>query len=102
MESSGWAWDRVASGPIVGPRFRVSVSSLAGNLATFRYVEFLADDACEIVEATLRLPEGRISTHTRHFGTVVGNQCRPSRKVAPIPAPGSGTPDNPVLVLHRP
>ena len=76
--------------------------SLAGNLATFRYVEFLADNTCEIVEATLRLPEGRISTHTRHFGTVVGNQCRASRKVAPIPAPGCGTPDNPVLVLHRP
>ena len=76
--------------------------SVAGNLATFRYVEFLADDACEIVEATLRLPQGRISTHTRHFGTVAGNQCRASRKVAPIPAPGSGTPDNPVLVLHRP
>lgn len=76
--------------------------SLAGNTATFRYVEFLADDACEIVEATLRLPQGRIGTHTRHFGTVVGNQCRPSRKVAPVPAPGCGTPDSPVLVLHRP
>jgi hypothetical protein len=76
--------------------------TVAGNLAKFRYVEFLANDACEIVDAALRLPQGRIEAHTRHWGTVVGNQCRPSRKVAPIPAPGSGTLDHPVLVLHRP
>jgi hypothetical protein len=76
--------------------------SVAGDLATFHYVEFLANDACEVVSATLRLPQGRIETHTRHWGTVVRNQCRPSRKVAPLPATGSGDLAHPVLVLHRP
>jgi hypothetical protein len=58
--------------------------------------------ACETVDATVQLPDGRIESHTRHWGTVVGSGGRPSRKVAPIPAPGSGVLDHPVLVLHRP
>ena len=76
--------------------------TVSGTLARFHYVEFLANDACEIVDAALRLPQGGIEAHTRHWGTVVGNACRPSRKGAPIPAPGSGMLDNPILVLHRP
>jgi hypothetical protein len=76
--------------------------SVAGNLATFRYVEFLANDACEIVNATLRLPQARIESHSRHWGTVAGNQCRPSGKAVPLPTSGSGTLGHPVLVLHRP
>jgi len=76
--------------------------TVSGTLASFHYVEFLADDACEIVDATLRLPQGRIESHARHFGKVVGNACRPSRKVAPVPAPSPGTLELPVLVLHRP
>jgi hypothetical protein len=76
--------------------------SLRGSLATFRYVEFLANDGCEIVEATLRLPQARIETHTRHWGEFAGNQCRSSREVAPVPEPGAGTANDPVLVLHRP
>jgi hypothetical protein len=76
--------------------------SVSGTLATFHCVEFLADDACEIVDAALRLPQGRIESHTRHLGKVVVNACRPSRKNAPIPAPGSGKLDDPILVLQRP
>jgi len=76
--------------------------TLSGTLAKFHYVEFLANDSCEIVDAALRLPQGRIEAHTRHWGTVVGSSCRPSRKGAPIPALGSGTLDHPILVLHRP
>jgi hypothetical protein len=76
--------------------------TVSGTLARFHYVEFLANDACEIVDAALRLPQGGVEAHTRHWGTVVGNACRPSRKGAPIPAPGSGTLDHPILVLHRP
>jgi hypothetical protein len=77
--------------------------TVSGTLATFHYVEFLADDACEIVDAALRLPQGRIEAHARrHLGKVVGNACRPSRRGAPIPAPGSGILDHPILVLHRP
>lgn len=76
--------------------------TVSGTLATFHYVEFLANDACEIVDAVLRLPQGRIDAHTRQLGTVVGNACRPSRKGAPIPAPGSGMLDHPILLLHRP
>jgi hypothetical protein len=76
--------------------------SMSGNLVTFRYVEFLSDDACETVEAIVRLPEGRVEAHTRHLGRVVGKQCRASRKVLPPPAPGSGARDTPVVVLHRP
>jgi hypothetical protein len=72
------------------------------GLARFHYVEYLANDGCEIVDATVRLPQGRIETQTRHWGTVVRNQCRPGRKTAPIPAPGAGTLGQPVLVLHRP
>jgi hypothetical protein len=67
----------------------------SGTLATFHYVEFLANDA-------LRLPQGRLEAHTRHWGTVVSDSCRPFRKAAPVPAPGSGTLDHPILVLHRP
>lgn len=76
--------------------------TVSGTLASFHYVEFLADDACEIVDAALRLPQGRIEAQTRHEGRVVGNACRPSRKGTPIPAPGPGTLDDPILVLHRP
>jgi hypothetical protein len=76
--------------------------AVSGTLATFHYVEFLANDDCETVDATLRLPHGRIETHARHLGKIVGNACRPSRRGVPIPAPGSGMLDHPVLVLHRP
>ena len=76
--------------------------AVSGTIVTFHYVELLADDVCEIVVAALRLPQGRIEAHARHLGRVVGNTCRPSRKVAPIPAPGSGMLDHPILVLHRP
>jgi hypothetical protein len=75
---------------------------LAEDRATFHYVEFLANDACELVDATLRLPQGRIETHTRRWGEVVGNRCRPTQRPAPLPPPGTGTLDHPVLVLHRP
>ena len=76
--------------------------TVSGAFVTFHYVEFLANDECEIVDATLRLPQGRTETHVRHLGKVVGNTCRPSRKGAPIPVPGSGMLDHPILVLHRP
>jgi hypothetical protein len=76
--------------------------TMSGTLASFHYVEFLANDACEIVDAALRLPQGRIETHTRRLGKVVADTCRPSRKGTPIPEPGSGAIDHPVLVLHRP
>jgi hypothetical protein len=76
--------------------------TVSGTLATFHYVEFLSDDACEIVDASVRLPQGRIETHTRRLGTVVDNVCRPSRKGSFIPGPGSGTLHHPLLVLHRP
>jgi hypothetical protein len=75
--------------------------SVTGNLATFRYVEFLANDACELVEATVRLPEARIEAQTRHFGTVVRDQCRGLRKPAPVVPPGTGKADSPLVVLHR-
>jgi hypothetical protein len=75
---------------------------VSGTLAKFHYVEFLADDRCEIVDAALRLPQGRIEAHARQWGKVVGNLCRPTRKRAPIPEAGSGTIDHPILVLHRP
>ena len=76
--------------------------TVLGTLATFHYVEFLSNDACEIVDAALRLPQGRIEAHARHFGTVVGDTCRPSRRGDPIPVLGLGTLDHPILVLHRP
>jgi hypothetical protein len=76
--------------------------TVAGTLATFHYVEFLSNDACEIVDASVRLPQGRIEAHTRRLGRVVDNVCRPSRKGAFIPGPGSGTLHHPLLVLHRP
>jgi hypothetical protein len=76
--------------------------TITADLAMFRYVEFLADDACETVEAGVRIPEGRVESHRRHWGKVVGNQCRPARKAAPVPAAGTGDPDSPLLVLHRP
>jgi hypothetical protein len=76
--------------------------SLTENLATFRYVEFLADDACENVEASIRLPQGRIESHARHLGKVANDQCRASRKLATLSTPGIGAADDPVLVLHRP
>jgi hypothetical protein len=76
--------------------------TVSGAFVTFHYVEFLANDECEIVDATLRLLQGRTETHVRHLGKVVGNTCRPSRKGAPIPVPGSGMLDHPILVLHRP
>jgi hypothetical protein len=72
------------------------------NLATFHYVEFLADDACETVDASIRLPQGRIESHARHVGKVVNEKCRASRKLATPSAPGTGAADDPVLVLHRP
>lgn len=76
--------------------------TVLGTLATFHYVEFLSNDACEIVDAALQLPQGRIQAHARHFGKVVGDACRPSRKGGPIPSPGPGSLDHPILVLHRP
>lgn len=76
--------------------------TVSGTLAVFHYVEFLSGDACELVDASVRLPHGRIDAHTRYFGSVDGNTCRPSRKRAPVPASGLGTLDHPILVLHRP
>lgn len=80
-----------------GPAF----VTVAGTLARFHYVEFMSSDVCEVVDASVRLPQGRIEAQTRHFGTVASDACRPTRK-APIPAPGLGTLDHPILFLHRP
>jgi hypothetical protein len=76
--------------------------TVSGAVAKFHYVEFLADDGCEIVDAALQLPQGRIEMHIRQWGKVVGNLCLPTRKSAPVPGAGPGTIDHPILVLHRP
>jgi hypothetical protein len=76
--------------------------SVTGDLARFRYVELMANDDCETVEASIRLPEARIDAQVRRRGKVVRDQCRASRTTMPSPAPGSGAADDPLLVLHRP
>jgi hypothetical protein len=76
---------------------------LAAGRLMIRYIEFQANDNCEVVDAVINLSSVTIERNDRQEGTVIQDRCQgrtPSS--APLPPPGDGTPNRPLLVLHQP
>jgi len=70
---------------------------------TIRYVEFQANDHCELVHAAIDLASVTIERHARQTGTVVADRCQPlADSNVPAPPTGDGTSARPLVVLHRP
>jgi hypothetical protein len=77
------------------------VSLVEGRL-NLRYVEFQANDNCEIVEGSIDLSSATVERHDRQDGVVVHDQCEPrGPSTLPKPENGDGTASRPLLMLHR-
>jgi hypothetical protein len=77
------------------------VSLVEGRL-NVRYVEFQANDNCELVEGSINLSSATVERHDRQDGVVVHDQCEPrGPSTLPKPANGDGSASRPLLVLHR-
>jgi hypothetical protein len=75
---------------------------LAAGRLTIRYVEYQANDTCEVVDATIDLSSVTIERHSRQEGRVAQDRCQALvASSAPLPPAGDGTPAQPLLVLHR-
>jgi hypothetical protein len=77
-----------------------AVIQVSAREARFKYVEFQSSDGCETVDATVQLDPLVIKRQLRRQGTTRGNACVPKGRASPV-AQGDGSPDHPVLVLHR-
>lgn len=79
-----------------------ATTRVKGSTFVLRYVEYQADDRCEIFEAEVDLTTARIRTRSRTDGTVVRDQCKAGRRREDHASVGSGGRSNPLLTLHRP
>ena len=78
-----------------------ALTELKGRELRVTYTELQSSDACETVDATLSLAPPQLKRQIRRRGTVHGSACLHPKRVAESPAEGNGTPDHPILVLHR-
>lgn len=76
---------------------------LDGARLTVRYVEFQSSDGCELYEASLKVsPVIEIEKQTRWQGAVRKDRCAAQGRQGIVPTDGGdGSPDHPLLVLHR-
>jgi hypothetical protein len=73
-----------------------------GTRLAVRYVEFQANDRCEIYEATVELRAGpRVETERRSVGTIAKDDCVPGSEHGALVPLGDGSADHPLLTLHR-
>jgi hypothetical protein len=73
----------------------------AGIRLAVRYVEFQESDRCELVEATINLSNLQIEREDRAVGSVSHDTCSPDGPQPLVTPAGDGSPDRPLLVLHR-
>lgn len=66
-----------------------------------RYVEFQESDRCELMEATINLFNLQIERQERAVGAVSHDTCHPDGPQPLMPPAGDGSPERPLLVLHR-
>jgi len=66
-----------------------------------RYVEFQESDRCELMEATINLSNLQIERQERAVGSVSHDTCHADGPQPLVSPGGDGSPDRPLLVLHR-
>jgi hypothetical protein len=77
-----------------------ATTTVIGDRLEVHYVEFQSSDGCETVEAQISLSPPHVDRQERRRGTTRQDHCR-ATKPAPSPPGGDGSPDHPLVVLHR-
>jgi len=75
-------------------------TAIDGHVFRVHYVEFQSSDGCEVVGAEIELAGLGVTKRTRLTGTASGNACGSTTPMAD-PTGGDGSPNRPLLVLHR-